>query len=1199
MRRIKLSLLAVLILLICCATVSAQKITTVGGGGPNGVQAGNANVVPMGMAAKNGNLYIATGSLNRVYKVDSSDLLTVVAGNGISNSDGDGGLAVAAGVLDPRSVALDATGNIWIGESVGHVRKVDAATGVITTVAGTNSSGFSGDGGLATSANLSNASGVALDSDGNLFIADTNNHRIRRVDAVTRIITTYAGNGTGAFGGDNGLATNASLNRPQKVSFDNSGNLLIADTANNRIRRVAAGVITTVAGNGTPGSSGDGLLATNAMLRSPSDMTVDSAGNLWIADTSNNRIRRVDVVTGIITTYMLGLSAPASVAIAGDILMIGNTNAFKVLRVKLTGGCCTDVGNGSLGFSGEGVAATAASLRFPNGVAFDGIGNIFVVDSVNNRIRKIAAGTGIITTITGGSSSGFFGDNGPATAALLNNPSAVAVDAGGNVFIADQNNFRIRRIDAATGTITTVAGSGAIGFGGDGGLATATAVRISQVTGIAVDRFGNLYLADRTNQRVRKVDLATGIITTFAGSGQQGFTGDGGLATPNARLSNPTDVAVDSLGNVFIADSGNGRIRRVDQNTQFISTVAGGGASTTEGVSATQASIDATAVKVDGPGNIYIAGSSRQRVQRVDALTQRISTLAGNGQFAFNGDDGPATSASLANPTGVAIDALGNVAIADTSNHRVRFVSRVNNVPTISLGTGGNATIDEGSLFTSTGSFADADANVWTGTVNYGDGSGTIALALNSNKTFNLDHTYADNGTYTVSVAVDDGAGGRGTATVSVNVLNVAPNVNAGSNASINEGGTFSQTGSFTDPGSDTWTGTVDYGDGSALQSLALNANKGFTLSHVYADNGTYPVTVWVGDDDSTVGQATIQVAVNNLAPVITYVGSNGASIDENDSITLHGTFTDAGARDSHTVTIKWGDGSADTSINLAAGEFGFSASHQYADDAPTASAFDVNTITVTVTDKDLGSATGNSSVKVMNVAPVISAVTGPTTAVALGTAATVQVNYADKGPLDTHSCVFSWSDNQPNTTVMGASGACSVTHSYAMPGTYTVGIGVIDDDTGSAKSELTIQVNVTPTTSSLTAGGWIPAPAGSFVNDPSLSGKANFGINVKYQKDSNVPKGQTQFDFKAGNLNFHSTNYDWLVITGNKAQYRGSGTINGSGDYGFMVTAVDGNDAFRMVIWDKRTNAVIFDNAVGQPNPQLIGGGSVNIQSK
>jgi streptogramin lyase len=1124
-------------------------------------------------------------------------VLTVVAGNGISNADGDGGSAAAAGVLDPRSVAVDAAGNIWIGESVGHVRKVDAATGVITTVAGTNSSGYSGDGGLATNANLSNASGVALDSAGNLFIADTNNHRIRRVDAVTRIITTYAGNGTGTFGGDNGLATAASLNRPQKVSFDNAGNLLIADTNNHRIRRVAAGtgIITTVAGNGTGGFL-DGVVATAAMLKSPSDMTVDSAGNLWIADTSNNRIRRVDAVTGIITAYMAGLSAPASVAIAGDVLMIGNTNAFKVLRVKLTGGCCTDVGNGSLGFSGEGIAATAASLRLPNGVAFDGVGNLYVADSMNNRIRKIAAGTGMITTIAGGSSSGFSGDNGPASAALLNSPLAVAVDDAGNVFIADQNNFRIRRINAATGTITTVAGSGAIGFGGDGGLATATAVRISQVTGIAVDRFGNLFLADRANQRIRKVDLATGIITTFAGIGSQGFTGDGSAAT-GARLSNPTDVAVDSLGNVFIADSGNSRIRRVDKNTQFISTVAGGGASTTEGVSATQASIDATAVKVDGQGNIYIAGSSRQRVQRVDALTQRISTLAGNGQFAFSGDDGPATSASLANPTGVAIDALGNVAIADNSNHRVRFVSRANNVPTISLG--GNTTIDEGSLFTSIGSFADADANVWTGTVNYGDGSGTTTLALNSNKTFDLNHTYADNGNYTVSVAVDDGAGGRGTATVSVNVLNVTPKLNAGSNTSINEGGTFSQTGSFIDPGSDTWTGSVDYGDGSAVQSLALNVNKGFTLSHVYADNGTYPVTVWVGDDDSAVGQTTIQVAVNNLAPVITYIGSNGVSIDENDSITLHGTFTDAGARDSHNVTIKWGDGSADTSINLAAGEFGFSASHQYADDAPTATAFDVNTITVTVTDKDLGSATGNSSAKVMNVAPVISGVTGPTTAVALGTAATVQVNYTDKGPLDTHSCVFSWSDGQPNTTVTGGSGSCSATHSYAMPGTYIAGISVIDDDTGSAKSELTIQVNVTPTTSSLTAGGWILAPAGSFVNDPSLSGKANFGISVKYLKDSKVPTGQTEFDFKAGNLNLHSTNYDWLVITGNKAQYRGSATINGAGDYGFMVTAVDGDDAFRMVIWDKRTNAVIFDNAVGQPNPQLIGGGSVNIQSK
>src|SRR5262245_37821015 len=259
MRRIKLSLLALLVLLICCATVSAQNITTVGGGGPNGVQASTANVVPNGLAVKNGNLYIANGTLNRVYKVDASDVLTVVAGNGISNADGDNGSAVAAGVLDPRSVVVNAAGDIWIGESVGHVRKVDGTTGIITTVAGTSSSGFGGDGGLAVNATLKNASGLALDSAGNLFIADTNNNRIRRIDAATKIITTYAGNGTAAFGGDNGPATAAALNKPQKVSFDNSGNLLIADTSNNRIRRVAVatGIITTVAGNGSPNSTGD------------------------------------------------------------------------------------------------------------------------------------------------------------------------------------------------------------------------------------------------------------------------------------------------------------------------------------------------------------------------------------------------------------------------------------------------------------------------------------------------------------------------------------------------------------------------------------------------------------------------------------------------------------------------------------------------------------------------------------------------------------------------------------------------------------------------------------------------------------------------------------------------------------------------------------------------------------------------------
>jgi len=1080
MRKILLSLLAVS---VCASSVWAQNIATVAGGGPNDVPAGSANVFPVGLTTRNGDLYIANGTLNRVYRINSLDVLTVIAGNGIADSSGDGGAATSAGVYDPRGIAVDAAGNLYIGESLGKVRRVDAASGAISTFAGSNSSGFGGDNGAATNALLRNASGLALDSLGNLYIADTANHRIRRVDAATGFITTFAGNGTATFAGDGLVATSASIRSPLKVMVDGSDNLYIADTANNRIRRVDAvtKIITTVAGNGTPGFTGDGGLATAATLRSPSDMTLDSAGNLYIADTTNNRVRRVEATTGIISTFVSGLSAPGSITFTGNMLIVGNTNAFKVKRMDLVVSCCTDIGNGFFAFSGENVAGFDAGLRFPNNLAFDAAGNLYVADSTNNRVRRIAQGTGIITTVAGNSVAGSTGDGALATLASLNNPMAVAVDVAGNLYIADQGNARIRRVDATTQNITTFAGTGVIGSTGDGALATLA--RLSPVTGVAVDGQGNVFVADRGNHRIRRIDGATGIITTFAGNGTTGFLGDNGPATA-ARLASPGDVAVDSNGNVFIADTSNFRIRRVDKTTNIITTVAGGGASAADGVLATTASIDASSVKVDAQGNLYIATNTRHKVRRVDVATQMISTLAGNGIFGFSGDGGPAVNATLANPTGVAVHTSGDLAVADSNNHRVRLVLRANTVPTITAGA--NASINEGTTFVQSGLFTDPDANSWTATVNYGDGFGPQALQLNANKSFELSHFYSDNGTYNVSVTVDDGVGGSATATVTVTVLNVAPVLNAYLNAATNEGSTFSGSGSFVDGGADTWVATVNYGDGSGVQPLTLNSNKSFNLSHVYSDNGTFQVTVSITDDDSGVGYTYIQVTVNNVAPVI-------------------------------------------------------------------------------------------------------NSVTGPSGPVSMGSTVTVLANFTDAGSPDTHTCTFAWGDGQPSTTVVGNAGSCSSTHAFSAAGTFTVGVTVTDDDSGSASSSLSINVSVGSTGDFVTGGGWISSAG---------RGKANFGINAKYHKDATTPTGQTEFDFKAGDLNFHSKSYDWLAITGNSAQFQGSGTINGTGDFAFKVTAIDAGkgqpDKFRIVIWNKTTNAIVYDSG-----SQPLGGGSIVIHSK
>jgi uncharacterized protein (TIGR03437 family) len=349
-----------------------------------------------------------------------SGIITTVAGNGAQTSSGDGGPATSAS-LAPWGVAVDASGSLFIADPFNNrIRKV-SASGIITTVAGNGTQGFSGDGGPAISAFLNNPEGVAVDASGNLFIADSGNSRIRKVSA-SGIITTVAGNGSGSFAshpGDGGPATSVPLS-PFGVAVDASGNLFIADSGNGRIRKVSAsGIITTVAGGGNGSFSGDGGPATSASLQGPFGVTVDASANLFIADSLNNRIRKVSA-SGIITT------------VAGS----GSVDVFTPQAGWSRNG----------GFSGDGGPATSALLNNPMGVAVDASGNLFIADSFNNRIRKVSA-SGIITTVAGNGTEGFSGDAGPATLASLANPFGVAVNASGNLFIADGGgNNRIREV---------------------------------------------------------------------------------------------------------------------------------------------------------------------------------------------------------------------------------------------------------------------------------------------------------------------------------------------------------------------------------------------------------------------------------------------------------------------------------------------------------------------------------------------------------------------------------------------------------------------------------------------------------------------------------------------------------------------------------------------------------------------------------
>jgi sugar lactone lactonase YvrE len=370
-----------------------------------------ANVVKT-LAKKYGGWGVSLLLLTAASSAGAQGILTITpgrtvsttAGTGIVGYTGDNGAATSATLAYPSGVAYDANGDLFLADANNHVVREVSKTGTITTVAGTGIEGFSGDGAAATAAQLDTPTGVAVDASGNLYIADSHNHRIRKVSGGN--ISTIAGTGIAGFSGDSGAATAAQLALPSAIAVDSTGNLYIADTNNHRIRKIVGATITTVAGDGEELYAGDGAAAIAAALDSPTGVAVDAAGNLYIADRLNQRIREVAIANGNITT------------------LAGSGSGFS----------------GS--FSGDGTAATSATLARPAGVSVDAAGNVYVADTDNQRIRQV--GDGAIATLSGTGDQGYGGDNGLATGAILNMPKSVAPDASGNISIADKLNERVR-----------------------------------------------------------------------------------------------------------------------------------------------------------------------------------------------------------------------------------------------------------------------------------------------------------------------------------------------------------------------------------------------------------------------------------------------------------------------------------------------------------------------------------------------------------------------------------------------------------------------------------------------------------------------------------------------------------------------------------------------------------------------------------
>ncbi|MEZ0609587.1 hypothetical protein ACAW74_13810 [Fibrella sp. WM1] len=613
------------------STSPGQTIRTIAGSTPvaNGGPATDLNLSGVMAVAVDSyhNLYIAGSGWNGVLKVDPNGIATNIPTS-----------------YYVKSLASDTNGNIFFGLISGVIQK-RAPNGTITT--------------LVTGGPFSSPSGLAVDGLGTIYVSDEAARTIHKI-APNGTITRVAGTGGLGSSGDGGPALNATFNYPQGVAIDSFGNIYVADFNNSRVRKIDLnGIITTIAGTGVEGSGGDGGLATSAQLNKPVGLAFDPAGNLHISD----------------------------------------ANSLKVRKISQGGTISTVAGTGANGFSGDGGPALNAALDRPFGLAFDQNGSYYFADIYNKRVRRVD-GNGLINSVAGGGPLVFSGDGGPAVSARLNRPAAVVVDRQGNKYIADTENQRLRKINA-NGTISTIAGNGVenpMGTG-DGGLAVNAA--LYRPNDVALDSRGTIYIC--TGNLIRRV-TPDGIISTFAGNNSAGFSGDGGPAT-NASLNAPAGIAIDKYDNVFIADLGNFRIRKVTPNG-LITTIAGNGSPGPtrggggDGGPASQASVCPYRVAVDSAGTVYFShvysfrfeNTHRIRKIGVDGIINTVAgTASANG--GFSGDGGPALDAKLFQPQGLVVNQAGEVFFADKSNHRIRKISPqgiINTVAGTTAGLGGD-----------------------------------------------------------------------------------------------------------------------------------------------------------------------------------------------------------------------------------------------------------------------------------------------------------------------------------------------------------------------------------------------------------------------------------------------------------------------------------------------------------------------------
>ncbi len=601
---------------------------------------------------RHGNIYVNDSNCTTYRKIDANTgIITRVAGSGKKGRGGDGGLAVDAETDTHCGIAIDEEGNVFISsEWANNIRRIDSRTGVIElfagydarhypsevgnsrpfTGAGLSLGGYHGDGGPANSAGFYHPEHLAFDSNGDLYVCDNSNDRIRKIDMKTGIITTVLGNGQRASNGDGGLATEASVLMPDAICFDSNDNMYVGEKYGHRIRKVdhETQIVTTLVGTGSPGFGEEGLPGNQTKCNScESGIWADPDGSVFWGDCSG-RLRKYDGKTAIVTT------------------VFGGTTVH------------------------DGDSAEKGFLCCPEDLSIGPDGYIYFADSFNQRIRSIDPVTGIIETVAGSGVRAYGGDNGPAVDAYIGNPNDVSVDSKGRIVIADTRHGKVRRVDE-DGIIRNVAGGEGQWDRGDTGPAISAC--LVDVRSVQHDRNDNIFIGDGIG-RIRKIDSLTGIINTVAGIGLVGYSGDGDKAT-TARIGTPSAIRFDNIGNMYFSDSAYHVVRKIDPKG-VIGTIAGTGEPgfSIDGTLATEARLDSPAGLDIGPnGEVYISDSKNNRV-RVVGTDGVLHTVAGGDQPGDTSSPCEAKTASLNEPHGLCFYGSDILLVSDYHNNRIKAI---------------------------------------------------------------------------------------------------------------------------------------------------------------------------------------------------------------------------------------------------------------------------------------------------------------------------------------------------------------------------------------------------------------------------------------------------------------------------------------------------------------------------------------------